>query len=163
EAARRQSGADALERGVPGAEAGHRGRDGSAGGVDRFRQVPRDRQVLLAHQAHLRADHLVHQSQELQRAARRPEEGARRGVERGVEWACILLLAIITVDLLLGVFSRYVLERTFVWYDEVARACFIWLVFLGAAAAVKRGAHFGLHMFVELMPPPLKRAALLLT
>src|SRR5437773_6433323 len=31
EAARRQSGADALERGVPGAEAGHRGRDGSAG------------------------------------------------------------------------------------------------------------------------------------
>ena len=80
-----------------------------------------------------------------------------------MEWACILLLAIITVDLLLGVFSRYVLERTFVWYDEVARACFIWLVFLGAAAAVKRGAHFGLHMFVELMPPPLKRAAMLLT
>jgi len=87
----------------------------------------------------------------------------RKILDSCVEWACILLLAIITVDLLLGVFSRYVLERTFVWYDEVARACFIWLVFLGAAAAVKRGAHFGLHMFVELMPPPLKRAALLLT
>src|SRR5437867_2431603 len=87
----------------------------------------------------------------------------RKFLDGGVEWLCSLLLAIITVDLLLGVFSRYVLERTFVWYDEVARACFIWLVFLGAAAAVKRGAHFGLHMFVELMPPPLKRAALLLT
>ena len=87
----------------------------------------------------------------------------RKILDSGVEWACILLLAIITVDLLLGVFSRYVLERTFVWYDEVARACFIWLVFLGAAAAVKRGAHFGLHVFVELMPPALKRAALLLT
>lgn len=84
-------------------------------------------------------------------------------LDNGVEWACILLLAVISVDLLLGVFSRYVLERTFVWYDEVARACFIWLVFLGAAAAVKRGAHFGLHMFVEMMPPHLKRAALLLT
>jgi TRAP-type transport system small permease protein len=81
----------------------------------------------------------------------------------GVEWLCILLLAVISVDLLLGVFSRYVLQSTFVWYDEVARACFLWLVFLGAAVAVKRGAHFGLHMFVEMMPPRLKRAALLLT
>jgi TRAP-type transport system small permease protein len=84
-------------------------------------------------------------------------------LDRGVEWLCILLLAVISVDLLLGVFSRYVLERTFVWYDEVARASFMWLVFLGAAVAVRRGAHFGLHMFVEMLPPPLKRAALLLT
>ena len=64
------------------------------------------------------------------------------------------------IDLLLGVFSRYVLDRTFVWYDEVARACFIWLVFLGAAVAVKRGAHFGLHIVVDMLPPQLKRAAL---
>ena len=81
----------------------------------------------------------------------------------GVEGLCIVLLTVISIDLLLGVFSRYVLERTFVWYDEVARACFIWLVFLGAAAAVKRGAHFGLHTVVDAMPPHLKRAALLLT
>jgi TRAP-type C4-dicarboxylate transport system permease small subunit len=87
----------------------------------------------------------------------------KRFLDGGVEWLCILLLAVITIDLLLGVYSRYVLERTFVWYDEVARASFMWLVFLGAAAAVRRGAHFGLHMFVELLPPHLKRAALLLT
>lgn len=84
-------------------------------------------------------------------------------VAHGVEGLCVVLLAVISVDLLLGVFSRYVMARTFVWYDEVARACFIWLVFLGAAVAVKRGAHFGLHMLVDAMPPYLKRAALLLT
>lgn len=84
-------------------------------------------------------------------------------LDHGVEWACILLLAVISVDLLLGVFSRYVLERTFVWYDEVARASFIWLVFLGAAVAVRRSAHFGLHMFVDMMPPRLRRAVLFLT
>jgi TRAP-type C4-dicarboxylate transport system permease small subunit len=87
----------------------------------------------------------------------------RKILDGSVEWACILLLAVISIDLLLGVFSRYVLESTFVWYDEVARASFIWLVFLGAAVAVRRGAHFGLHMFVEMLPPHLKRAALLLT
>jgi TRAP-type C4-dicarboxylate transport system permease small subunit len=84
-------------------------------------------------------------------------------IDNGLEWICILLLAVITVDLLLGVFSRYVLGRTFVWYDEVARACFMWIVFLGAAVAVRKGAHFGLHMFVDAMPPRLKRAVLLLT
>ncbi len=84
-------------------------------------------------------------------------------LDSGVEWACILLLAAISVDLLLGIFSRYVLEATFVWYDEVARACFMWLVFLGAAVAVRRGAHFGLHMFVEMLPPQWKRQALFLT
>ena len=84
-------------------------------------------------------------------------------LDRGVEWACILLLAVIAIDLLLGVYSRYILERTFVWYDEVARASFMWLVFLGAAVAVRRGAHFGLQMFVEMMPPHFKRAAVMLT
>lgn len=87
----------------------------------------------------------------------------KKWLDHGLEWACILLLAVISVDLLLGVYSRYVLERTFVWYDEVARASFMWLVFLGAAVAVRRGAHFGLHMFVDMMPPHFKRAALLLT
>ena len=87
----------------------------------------------------------------------------RKALDGGVEWLCILLLAVITIDLLLGVYSRYILGRTFVWYDEVARASFMWLVFLGAAVAVRRGAHFGLHMFVEMLPPQLKRAALLLT
>jgi len=87
----------------------------------------------------------------------------KRFVDSGVEWLCILLLAAISIDLLLGVFSRYVLERTFVWYDEVARACFMWLVFLGAAVAVRRGAHFGLDVLVGMLPPPLKRAARLLT
>jgi TRAP-type C4-dicarboxylate transport system permease small subunit len=84
-------------------------------------------------------------------------------LDRGVEALCMLLLAAISVDLLAGIFSRYVLERTFVWYDEVARACFMWLVFLGAAVAVRRGAHFGLHVCVEMLPPQWKRQALFLT
>jgi TRAP-type C4-dicarboxylate transport system permease small subunit len=87
----------------------------------------------------------------------------RKFLDGAVEWTCILLLAVISVDLLLGVYSRYVLERTFVWYDEVARASFMWLVFLGAAVAVRRNAHFALHVFVDRLPAQLKRAALLLT
>ena len=75
----------------------------------------------------------------------------KKVIDNGLEWICILLLAVITVDLLLGVFSRYVLASTFVWYDEVARACFMWLVFIGAAVAVRKSAHFGLHIFVDII------------
>ena len=75
----------------------------------------------------------------------------------------MVLLAAISIDLLAGIFSRYVLERTFVWYDEVARACFIWLTFLGAAVAMRRGAHFGLQALVEMLPPRWRALARLVT
>jgi TRAP-type transport system small permease protein len=84
-------------------------------------------------------------------------------LDSGLEWICILLLAAITIDLLLGVFSRYVLASTFVWYDEVARACFMWLVFIGSAVAVRKAAHFGLHIVVDALPPRARRVVLLAT
>jgi TRAP-type transport system small permease protein len=68
------------------------------------------------------------------------------------------LMVVLAVDLLLGVFSRYVLVRTFTWYDEIARACFVWLTFLGAAVGVKRGAHFRLHLFVDRLPDRFQKA-----
>ena len=76
-----------------------------------------------------------------------------------VEWLCLVLMAVLACDLMLGVFSRYVLLRTFTWYDEIARACFVWVVFLGAAVGVKRGAHFGLHMLVDMLPRYARRLA----
>jgi TRAP-type transport system small permease protein len=82
---------------------------------------------------------------------------------RTIEWLCIMLMVILAVDLMLGVFSRYVLMSTFTWYDEVARVCFVWAVFLGAALGVKRAAHFGLHIVVDMLPPRAKRFVGLLT
>jgi TRAP-type C4-dicarboxylate transport system permease small subunit len=68
----------------------------------------------------------------------------------------------LSVDLMLGVFSRYVLVRTFTWYDEVARGCFVWVVFLGAALGVKRAAHFRLHLLVDRLSPNLQPAVAML-
>jgi TRAP-type C4-dicarboxylate transport system permease small subunit len=87
----------------------------------------------------------------------------RKVVEHGVEWICLVLMVVLTLDLMLGVFSRYVLFSTFTWYDEIARICFVWMVFLGAAIGVKRGAHFGLHLLVDKLSPLAKRSAALLT
>ena len=75
-----------------------------------------------------------------------------------IDWICLGLMAALVVDVFLGVWSRYVLHATFQWYDEVARLCFVWMVFLGAAGAVRRGAHFRLHLLIDRFGPRLRRA-----
>lgn len=87
----------------------------------------------------------------------------RKVLAHGVEWICLVLMVVLTLDLMLGVFSRYVLFSTFTWYDEIARICFVWMVFLGAAVGVKRGAHFGLHLLVDKLGPQARRIAAVLT
>ena len=54
------------------------------------------------------------------------------------------------------------LARTFTWYDELARACFAWVVFLGAALGVKHRTHFRLHLLVDKLFPRAQQAAELL-
>ena len=76
-----------------------------------------------------------------------------------VEGVLLVMMVVLCADVFLGVFSRYVLARTFTWYDEIARLLFVWIVFLGAAVGVKRTAHFRLHLLVDRLPPALRRAA----
>jgi TRAP-type C4-dicarboxylate transport system permease small subunit len=87
----------------------------------------------------------------------------RRALGHVVEGALLVLMVVLCVDVFLGVFSRYVLVRTFTWYDEIARLCFVWMIFLGAAVGVRRGAHFRLHLVVDRLGPRAARAAHLLS
>ena len=66
-----------------------------------------------------------------------------------VERVCLTLMVVLVGDVFLGVFSRYVMQATFRWYDEVARLCFVWIIFLGAAVAVRRRLHFRMHLVVD--------------
>lgn len=86
----------------------------------------------------------------------------KRILSNAVEWTCIVLMVVLSIDLLLGVFSRYVIVRTFTWYDEIARGCFVWLTFLGAAVGVKRHAHFRLHIVVDRLSPLLRQVTVIL-
>ena len=86
----------------------------------------------------------------------------KRILSNAVEWICLILMVALSIDLLLGVFSRYVLVKTFTWYDEIARGCFVWLTMLGAAVGVKRQAHFRLHIIVDRLTPQLRQSAVIL-
>ncbi len=77
----------------------------------------------------------------------------------GLEAIAGTLMAVLAVDMLAGVFWRYVLGASLHWYDEVGRHLFIWMSFLGAAIAVKRNSHFGVDILVARFPPLLRLIA----
>ena len=83
----------------------------------------------------------------------------RRVASNCVEGLLLVMMVVLCVDVFLGVFSRYVMGRTFTWYDEIARLVFVWIVFLGAAVGVRRSGHFRLHLVIDRFPPGLRRAA----
>ena len=73
----------------------------------------------------------------------------------GVMTALVMAL---TVVVSYQVFSRYVdFVPRFLWTEEVSRFCFIWVVLLGAAVAVREGTHFTIDVLPQSMPGWLQR------
>ena len=56
-----------------------------------------------------------------------------------------------------GVFTRYVLGTGSFWPEPISIFLAIQLTFYGAAACYRAGTHISLRMFVDLLPPYLKR------
>jgi TRAP-type C4-dicarboxylate transport system permease small subunit len=74
-----------------------------------------------------------------------------------VEWWAVCLLAGLAVLVCFGVFFRYVLNSSLVWYDEFASYMLVWLTFYGAIVADYRGKHIGFDLLVEKLKPPARR------
>lgn len=60
-----------------------------------------------------------------------------------------VLMAVLIVPVSLQIISRYtdIVDR-YIWTEEVARFCFIWIVMIGSMVAVRDGSHFK----VDLLP-----------
>lgn len=63
----------------------------------------------------------------------------------------VLLMAVMTVDVLWGVFTRYVLSSQASWSEELARYLMIWIGILGAAYASGQR----MHLAIDLLKPKL--------
>ncbi|MEO8040373.1 MAG: TRAP transporter small permease [Betaproteobacteria bacterium] len=61
------------------------------------------------------------------------------------------LMALLIVPVVLQIFSRFTeLIPRYIWTEEVARFCFIWIIMLGSMIAVRDDSHFDL----EVLPTP---------
>lgn len=64
-----------------------------------------------------------------------------------------ILMAVITLDVLWGVFTRYVLGDQASWSEELARFLLIWIGVLGAAYASGQR----MHLSIDLIGPKLEK------
>ena len=55
------------------------------------------------------------------------------------------------------VFSRYVLNHSIFWSEELARFLLVWLTFLGAGVVYRRGGHASLEIFYVLFPLKIQK------
>lgn len=52
---------------------------------------------------------------------------------------------------LVNIIMRYFLKTGIPWSEEVATGCFVWTVFIGAAAAFKENQHIGIDILVKYL------------
>lgn len=63
----------------------------------------------------------------------------------------LILLAVMTIVTVLQVFMRYVMENSLSWSEELARFCFIWLVYIGISYGVKRAKHVRVEAILSVL------------
>ena len=73
------------------------------------------------------------------------------GYYRLLQVLLTLLMGLLMVPVTMQIFSRYIgLIPRYIWTEEIARFCFIWIILIGAMIAVRDGSHFA----VDLLPNP---------
>ena len=68
------------------------------------------------------------------------------------EFLVVPIMAVMTVVVIMQVFSRFVLRDSLSWSEELARYLMVWAVFVGASIGVKRGSHVGVEALVTRLP-----------
>lgn len=79
-------------------------------------------------------------------------------VYRGLQLLLTLLMGLLILPIVLQIVSRFSPSIPhFIWTEEIARFCFIWVIMIGSMIGVRDGAHFHLDLLAE-QDNPRKRA-----
>ena len=78
-------------------------------------------------------------------------------------WAALLFFWALGLTVFYQFFTRYVMNDSAAWTEEIARYLLIATVFVGAAIGVAKNNHIQVDFFFRFMPPWLGRAMALLT
>lgn len=73
-------------------------------------------------------------------------------------WACGLLMFGMMSVIFAQVVARYVMHQSLSWSEEVGRYIFVWISFLGLAAAFKSGSHVALDLLTKSLARAPRRA-----
>ena len=84
-------------------------------------------------------------------------------LDQAVTGMLLLAVTVMVAVVSAQVGLRYGFNRSIDWADEIGRLAFVWAIFLAIPLGVRQGAHIGIDIVVDKMPPVvrsgLKRAA----
>jgi TRAP-type C4-dicarboxylate transport system permease small subunit len=80
---------------------------------------------------------------------------------RPVDALVFVVFWLLFVTVFLQFFTRYVLNDSLAWTEEIARYLLIGVTFIGAVLATRKGTHIAVEAGLRAMPAPARRATLL--
>ncbi len=94
--------------------------------------------------------HLIHVEDEEVTIEHHPED-----------WIAFLLFWSLAFIVFLQFFTRYVLNDSLAWTEEIARYGLMWVTFIGGAVVTRKNTHIAVELLSNLMRPGRVRSALL--
>jgi TRAP-type transport system small permease protein len=82
---------------------------------------------------------------------------------RILNWAIALSLASMSLLVFGNVLLRYLFNSGITWSEEMSRFLFVWMVFLGAIAALKDNMHLGVDLIVNALPEKAKKVVFVIS
>jgi TRAP-type C4-dicarboxylate transport system permease small subunit len=84
-----------------------------------------------------------------------PVDLSGHGVE---DWGTLLVFWLMALAVILQFFTRYVLNDSFAWTEEIATYCLVAIVFLGSAMCVRLDRHIHVDILFRFLPAGVTRA-----
>src|SRR5205809_571883 len=83
-------------------------------------------------------------------------------IERHPEdWLAFVLFWSLAFIVFLQFFTRYILNDSLAWTEEIARYGLMWIVFIGGAVVTRRNSHIAVELLSNVMQPGPVRSTLL--
>lgn len=80
-----------------------------------------------------------------------------RHVARLVDALAIFILVFLVAMIFASVLSRYVLNFSLAWAEELAGLSFVWLTMLGSVTAMRKRSHMAINFLLDRLPPAKQR------
>lgn len=81
----------------------------------------------------------------------------KKSMTFALDWVLIIAVGMLVLDVVWGVFSRYVMGEQAKWTEELARFLLVWVSLLGGAVAFGTKGHLGVDYFVGQFHPEMKK------
>ncbi len=77
-----------------------------------------------------------------------------RHIDRNAErWLLLIFYVMLVITMAIEVLRREIFSYSSIWGEEIVRYSFIYLAWIGAAAAVKERAHIRIDVVMHYLPP----------